>query len=76
MTESTLSVIEDKPNPALIAHLEEMLAEAKTGELQGMVYAATYRANYVGSGWAGVKRNHMRLMGAMYQLLHDLAGQA
>lgn len=75
MSKPDLSVIVDKPNPELIERLEELLAEAKTGELQALVYVCSWHGNSIGSGWCGMSRNRMRIMGELFQLLHKLADQ-
>lgn len=68
-----LAVIKDVPSQDLIERLEGLLAEAKTGELQALVYVCSWRANSIGSGWCGLSRNRMRIMGELFQLLHKLA---
>lgn len=68
-----LSVIEAKPNRELIEQLEDVLERARTGEIQGVAYVISYQANLVGSGWAGIAGNRMRIMGELYQVLHHLA---
>lgn len=73
MSNPDLSVIADKPNADLIERLEGLLAEAKAGELQALVYVCSWRGNGVGSGWCGLNRNRMRIMGELFQLLHKLA---
>jgi hypothetical protein len=70
-----LSVIQQPPDPKLIERLEALLAEAKTGELQTIVYVGSWRGSDISSGWAGLRNNRMRFMGELYQILHDLAEQ-
>lgn len=71
MTE--LAVIESLPSETLIEHLEDLLAKAKDGELQGIVYVCSYRLNSVNSGWTALNDNRMRIMGELHQLLHHFA---
>lgn len=73
MNELNVSVIEKPPHKATIEHLEELLADAKSGELQGFIYICSYKGNKVNSGWTAIGCNRMKLMGELYQVLHHLA---
>ena len=55
------------PNSALIKQLNGLLEEAKSGELQGMVYVCSYKGNSVSHGWA-VSSNIMRIIGEIEQV--------
>lgn len=46
-----LKVIKQKPNPALILELETMLAQAKKGELKGLLYAKVWDDDETSHGW-------------------------
>jgi hypothetical protein len=69
-----LSVIQDNPNQDVIVCLESLLEDAKSGELQALSYVASWNDNSVNSGWAGLRRrNRVKIMGQLTQVLHDLA---
>ena len=42
-------------------------AQAKSGELQSIVYVCSYRGNWVNHGW-GQLQNRMRLVGELEQV--------
>lgn len=71
--ERKLETIIDPPSAELIERLERLLADAKTGELQGLVYVSSYRANFVSSGWTTIRQNRIRIMGELFQAMHQLA---
>ena len=48
-----LSEIKSKPVPDVIAQLESLLADAKSGELQTFAFAAVQDKGFVSSGFAG-----------------------
>jgi hypothetical protein len=73
VTEANVSVIEKPPHKATIEHLKELVVEAESGELQGVIYICSYKGNRVNSGWTAVSENRMRIMGELYQVLHHLA---
>lgn len=67
-----LSLIEVKQNDLLIERLEELLVEAKTGELQGLFYVCSWQGDYVSYGWnsRGVSRS---ILGAAELMKSDMA---
>lgn len=67
-----LHVVQDGPNPTLIECLENLLADAKAGELQAMTYVCSWRSNLVSSGWTSRNHNRMRVIGELTQLSHHL----
>lgn len=67
-SKSAVALVEAPPNKELIEALEEILAQARTGELQGCVMACSFRGNYVGSWWSGINANRIRLIGELEQV--------
>lgn len=63
-----LKLIVDQPQPLLVKQLEGLLIEAKSGELQSIVYVCDWRANYVSHGWSAIKKNRTRLIGELEQV--------
>ena len=59
-----INLIEDTPVKSLIKHLDGLLEQAKSGELQALAYVCTYRGNTVNSGWTKL-RNVRRVVGEM-----------
>ena len=62
-----IAVIEAAPQRSTIEHLENLLVQAKSGELQAIVYVCSYRGNTVNHGW-GQLQNRMRLVGELEQV--------
>lgn len=61
------------PNADLIEALEDLLTQAKTGELQGLIYICSYNDSMVSHGWTlSTVRNHMRLLGAVSFLNNEM----
>ena len=54
-----LKVIKVKPDAALVAHLERLVARAKTGEIQGMVGLVIFED--------ATTSNHWRITDKIYQ---------
>lgn len=71
----SLPVIKDAPCKELIEQLEWMLKEAKSGELQAIFYAASWNDNSTSHGWTAFKRNRKRVMGELFQMMHELADE-
>ena len=63
-----LNVIEPAPDKSLIEHIEDLLKEAKSGELQGLIYVCRYKGDKVAHGWAGVGTHRMRVIGELEQM--------
>lgn len=63
------------PQASLIAHLEDLLEQARSGELQGM---GTVQMDHLGrAAWsASGLRGSFSLMGAAYCLLHELRAES
>jgi hypothetical protein len=62
-----LDLIKQPPNTSLINYLENLLINAKSGELQEIVYVCSYRGNFVNHGWTKLT-NRMRLIGELEQV--------
>ncbi len=67
-----LKEVKSLGNSNIIERLEELLAEAKSGELIDMAYVVTYTNNHTGHGWtkSNLKRN---LLGELMLLQHAIA---
>lgn len=63
-----LRLIQDSPQPHVIQALESLLAQAKSGELQTIVYVCDWRANSISHGWSSIKKNRMRIIGELEQV--------
>ena len=59
------------PNQDVIERLEELLDQAKSGELRGIVYATRTTGNRTGSGWANIDDGVMALIGELIVLQRD-----
>ena len=72
---NVIEVVKDAPNDGLIKHIEEILRQAKSGELQGVIIISSFDDNTVNSSWhADIMRNRMRLIGELEQVkYHFLA---
>lgn len=64
--------IEEPVNASLVEHLEYLLKEAKSGELQGVAYACSWRRNVVSNGWSEIRNNKMRVVGELFHLMSRL----
>ena len=62
-----IAVIEAAPQESTIKQLEGLLAQAKSGELQAIVYVCSYRGNSVNHGWSQLQ-NRVRLVGELEQV--------
>ena len=62
-----IAVIEAAPQGNTIKQLEGLLAQAKSGELQAIVFVCSYRGNTVNHGWSQLQ-NRMRLVGELEQV--------
>lgn len=67
MSKVDLTLIERGPDKSLIEHIESILAAAKSGELQEIVYVCGYRNNSVNHGWSKLN-NRMRMIGELEQV--------
>ena len=62
-----------RPREVLISHLENLLSNAKTGELTGIVAVAVWQGESVGHGWSLRDGHPLRtILGEMDILKHDL----
>lgn len=60
-----------KPNPDVIAELENLLEQAKSGELRSIVYVVSTNDLCTGNGWANIE-NIMRIIGELRVLEAEL----
>lgn len=74
MNKVDLSLIEKPPEKSLIEHLENLLKEAKSGELQEIAYVCSYRGNFVNHGWTKIQNNR-RMIGELEAMKYGLLGQ-
>lgn len=74
MNVKELKVIEHGPKDNLIEWLEELLAHAKTGELQEMACACGWKDGAVGEGWVLSGRQNFRMLGCLEVLKHKICG--
>lgn len=70
-----------RPDPALIEQLENLLSQAKTGELTGLVYVSVWQGNGVNSGWAGLYSGLSRtILGELavlnYEIVRNISEEA
>jgi len=76
MAENDFDLIKQKPHPNLVLKLEGLLAEAKTGELKGMVYALVWSDDQTTHAWSIPGRSRWTtpaLIGEMFKAMTDLS---
>ncbi len=61
-----------EPNLDTVAYLEDLLARAKTGEIQGLAIALDKSKARTANGWSGINSNCMALIGELESLKVDL----
>ena len=62
-----------RPRKGLVSHLEDLLDDAKSGELTGIIAVGLWQGGNVGSGWSLPNGNNLRtLIGEMEVLKHKL----
>ena len=71
MAKVDLTLITSPAKKSLIEHLELLLAEAKSGELQEMCYVGSYQENKVCHGWTSLT-NSRRLIGEIEVLKYRM----
>ena len=47
----TVTIVEAKPDPDLVAHIEQLLERAKDGRIVGMAEVALYPNGMASNGW-------------------------
>jgi hypothetical protein len=47
------SILPGEANPALVAELERLLSEARSGDLRAIAYGSVRAGNVLGTGWVG-----------------------
>lgn len=77
MDKDELTAVRRKPNQDLIGELERLLAEAKKGELQGLVWATVWSNDKTGSSWRLRYRHHAPwVIGELHMAMIALANTA
>jgi len=64
MSKVDFTLIEKPPEKSLIEHLENLLEEAKSGELQELAYVCSYKGSSVNHGWTRLENNR-RIIGEL-----------
>lgn len=62
----------DPPDPDVIDYLENLLRQAKTGEIQSIATAVSFSGKRSGNGWAGMNKCNMTMLGEVEVLKRDL----
>lgn len=52
-------IVPGEADPDIIDLMEEMLEDAKSGQLRGIAFATVRMGNVLGSGWVGSDRDSM-----------------
>jgi hypothetical protein len=60
-----LKTIGPKPKEDVIEFIEDLLRDAKSGELQGIVVVMTMKDRTTGNGWMGIHNNIMAVVGEL-----------
>jgi len=68
----TLHEIKSEPNDALIEQIETLLDKAKAGEIQCLVSVQAFADGSTGGSWAGLKYNHMAILGELEVIKRDI----
>ena len=72
-----LAVVEQAVNDDLVEYLEQLLGEAKKGELQHIVCALGWAGGFASYAWrVGAKNRIYTLLGALYTCAHELTSKA
>ena len=64
-----LTLIEKKPEKSVIDHLDALLVQAKSGELQELCYVCGFKDGSVNHGWTKLNNNR-RLVGEIEFMKH------
>ena len=64
--------IRRKINPEFIESLEKLLADAKSGEINAIVYALSYEDGSTANGWVSPDKNLMAIIGEVETLKFEL----
>lgn len=75
MNKEPLIVIEKQPHKDVIEFLEQVLADAKSGEVNAVVIICGHSDGCVSSRWAGIKNCATRLVGQLFVTATDMANQ-
>jgi hypothetical protein len=73
---TTLVSLSRTTDPAIIAELENILAQAKKGHIVSFAIAVECEDRAIGTQWCvGEDGEHWRLLGALSQLMHRINGK-
>lgn len=64
--------VEVKLNQNVIDRLEDLLEQAKKGEIQSSAFVLGYPGEYTGNGWEGMYINNIKMIGELRMLERDL----
>lgn len=67
------NTVPGEPNKDIIADLEQLLSEAKAGQISAIAYC-TVRQGTIGTGWAGGSGTRGDMSSAILMLSHRYAG--
>ena len=71
MNKIDLTLIEKKPEKSVIDHLEALLVQARSGELQELCYVCGFKEGSVNHGWTKLNNNR-RLVGEIEFMKHAI----
>ena len=72
MTVKEITPTNPDPDPAVVKRLEQLLSEAKSGEIQGIAYAVDMSQRLVACGWVGMGKNNVAMIGEVHILARDM----
>ena len=75
MNKEPVFVIEKKPDKTVIEFLEDVLADAKRGEVIAVAIVCGHSDGCVSSSWAGIKSCATRIVGKLFTTAVDLSNQ-
>jgi len=65
-------IVPAKPQPNTIKYLEQLLARAKTGKIQGFAIVLDNSKGRTSNGWTGIGINCMSVVGEVESMKFDL----
>ncbi len=68
-----IALIKKTPNANVVAMLENILDQARSGEVSGIVIIRSWDDNCTDHAWAGVKDNSVRITGELMVAATSLA---
>lgn len=70
-----LSEAHIRPNESLVSRLEDLLADAKAGELVGLAWVCQWNGDKVSNGWQLSQMNGRRLVGELEYMKLEIMDQ-